>query len=432
MIQDVSNTLHKTVVTLLPQGEPITRQVVETAELPASLRSYLLGILEREAERVADSINNRRDAWVAETVDVRRARTAFAVAASRNVQIPSDRVDEVLLKACESIVRYLVRPAATLQSLLFDRAEQSLDVDEINERLDVFSPYPYFREVLHHYFAEKDIEHIDRARLDAVLHRVDRQMTADFVPEEWVEMLSPLFETLAASPVYERGVPVELLQIYFREKEAGDMLLRLDEFESEDLVSQPELLEILKAPSAGSEEPPAPDRPSPSESSEASRTSAPGHASSKAPLPADEGPALPLWKQFQQRPAAASAPESGPKKAHSPEKDKPIWQQFRPDPAPGTQPVSPKRTPSDLDELERRVLGERGEKYRKLFVQNIFAGSTGDYQSALERLSHVPSWNAASQIIAREIFRKFDVNIYDEAAVNFTDLVEERFHERRT
>lgn len=83
--------------------------------------------------------------------------------------------------------------------------------------------------------------------------------------------------------------------------------------------------------------------------------------------------------------------------------------------------------PSGLSELEVAVLGQRGTRNRDLFVKHLFSGSTDAYEDTLRKLNVAENWSEASQIIAREVFIKHQVNIYSEPAVAFTDAAEAKF-----
>jgi hypothetical protein len=80
-----------------------------------------------------------------------------------------------------------------------------------------------------------------------------------------------------------------------------------------------------------------------------------------------------------------------------------------------------------LDALEARVFGGSNPPQRGVFVRQLFGGNLDDYQAVLERLQHAESWGEASQIIARDVFRAHKINIYSDAAVHFTNAVEQRF-----
>ena len=80
-----------------------------------------------------------------------------------------------------------------------------------------------------------------------------------------------------------------------------------------------------------------------------------------------------------------------------------------------------------LEDLERSVLGQKGIRNRSLFLRHLFSGSERAYEDTLRKLYAAESWSEASQIIAREVFLKHQVNIYSDPAVAFTDAAEARF-----
>ena len=80
-----------------------------------------------------------------------------------------------------------------------------------------------------------------------------------------------------------------------------------------------------------------------------------------------------------------------------------------------------------LEDLERSVLGQKGMRNRSLFLNHLFSGSERAYEDTLRKLDAADSWSEASQIIAREVFLKHQVNIYSDPAVAFTDAAEARF-----
>lgn len=426
MIHDVSTALSEALVTAIPTDKALGRADVEAADIPQSIRDYMLAVMEQQAERVAADINRVRDPWVAESADVSRARTALGIAMSRSVHIPVSEVESVLNEAAETVVAYLVRPTRTLNRHLLRADEDEIDVDELHERLHRFTAYPYFAEVLQHYFAEKEIVRVDRSRLNALLPRIDRQMTSDFEPDEWADVLEPLFETLAYMPPFERGVPAQLIQTFFRDKEAGRQLAQVESYDAGTIIARDEIIDLLSSPKRREEAipPPSPVAPAPPRPAEAEPPPPP--APERKPVEP-----LPLWMQFQKQPAEQ---KSNPRAGSAP---KPMWQQFQVEPSAPAEPAYPTQhdSPEDsrpgLDAVERLVLGERGAKHRTMFVRRIFQDSEADYHTSLEALAEAGSWHEASRVIAERIFRRFDVNIYDDAAVTFTNTVEQRFAQRR-
>ena len=145
-----------------------------------------------------------------------------------------------------------------------------------------------------------------------------------------------------------------------------------------------------------------------------------GHSTGD-PLPdaADDGgeEGAPLWKRFFGRSDEASAPLPAPAER------KPLASDPVSAPAPSDRPARA----SSLEELERTVLGASTSGQRSRFVKHLFGGDAGKYATVLHALAATDTWTEASQIIARDVFRPFRINIYGEHAVAFTDAVEARF-----
>ncbi len=138
-----------------------------------------------------------------------------------------------------------------------------------------------------------------------------------------------------------------------------------------------------------------------------------------------DGDDEPLWQRLaRERGAETVVDETA---AEGP----PLWQRFA-DPAtddaphPAERPEVPAPAasrPTSLSDLEARVLGDDGER-RGWFVDELFAGSSDEYHRTLAALDAACSWTEATEIIARDVFRRHRVNIYSEPAVAFTDAVE--------
>ena len=81
-----------------------------------------------------------------------------------------------------------------------------------------------------------------------------------------------------------------------------------------------------------------------------------------------------------------------------------------------------------LDRVEARALGASPDASRRAwFVAELFAGSEADYHETLAHLAAAETWTEATEVIARDVFRKHRVNIYSEPAIVFTDAAEARF-----
>ncbi len=400
----------------------------EREPMPPPVAHFLTRLLQRRIEHEAEHLAWPRSPWLDhEHADVRRAQQALAEALARHGQYPPEAWTPALRQAVDEVTAYLVRPVSTLAAFVFQDGEAAVPSEVVERRLGYFAGYGYLHESVRMYFQQKNVGEIDPARFAELLRHIDRQMTQDYDAEAWLRLLAPVFD-LARRVLPEAGVPVWLLRAFFDDKQAEAITQRLQ------TVQERRGLEVLDA--AGLRrllEPPAEIAAAP----EVDRAARPAPAAT----PPDEPPqgAVPLWQQFQhglapaaQRPAP-SGPARLPDEAHpqpsAPTREAlPRWMQFRPDAAPRTPAPAPAPpAPTALTTLERTVLGEAGARHRDLFVRHLFGGDGDAYERVLRRLDAAPNWAEASRIIAEDVFKKNQVDIYSDLAVRFTDAAEARY-----
>jgi hypothetical protein len=401
--------------------------------MPGLIVTYL----DRSMEVRLESAAQLRDEWFdADDREVQKAARSYKEVLARHQRVPAALWEDVLENACEQTLSFLVHPARALPDLIFRDRSEDVSREEVFAVLDLFPAYPYFREVIEAYFERKSVERIDRPRFESLLRRIDRQMTADYDADDWIRLLQPLIDLIKDVPEFSRRVPVDLLRAFFVEKDAEEVIGRLDtRFTSAGraFIKESELSEIFQPPREESE----PEEP---------LTEAVGQMVESAKSTRGEGP-LPLWKQFEKGVGVTSEPPSafsskGEPAADGPAAsgDQPLWKRFRPESgggapagdeikqaASGRERVGAVSGADDLSALERSVLGERGRRNREVFLSHLFSGSKEDYEATLRQLQRASSWSEASQIIAREVFLKHQVNIYSGPAVAFTDAAEAQY-----
>jgi hypothetical protein len=268
-----------------------------------------------------------------------------------------------------------------------------------------------------------------------------------------MNLLEPLFGLMELSSL--RGIPVSFLQTFFQAKRARAVVQRLQATSLEQgtmALSRHDLRHMLLAVDGHSgDTAPADDVASDAAGHTPTATANPERAQATSSAPSQPEPSqeeasngpTPLWKQFQNVGglSAEASPEAAPL-ADDVSDDAPLWQRFRPAGAapPSTNasaateaadvaPSSSGSSAGDVAPLERAVLGDRGPSNRALFIRELFGGSEDSYRATLERLRNAPNWTRASQIIAQDVFRAHQVNIYSEPAVLFTNAVEDRFRQ---
>ncbi|PEN06175.1 hypothetical protein CRI93_10120 [Longimonas halophila] len=137
----------------------------------------------------------------------------------------------------------------------------------------------------------------------------------------------------------------------------------------------------------------------------------------------------PRWKQFH-RASGSASPQAPSASDESAAGGTARWKQFGQGSTAQRTPTNDAAaspTPDQLDALESDALGDLEAGRRRLFVDQLFDGSTARYAKILSALGDATSWREASQIIAQDVFRRNKINIYSDAAVNFTNAVERRY-----
>lgn len=406
MPSPLASALLRRLLAAFPPDRPYPADALDAEAVPAPVAHYLRRTLQHRFDVETEPLHLARSDWFAyDHADVRAAYDRYLDALRAHLRFPAHAWEDALAQAVEQVTAYLVEPVGTLLERVYGDAE-TLPTAVVQRRMGYFEPYGYLRTAVERYAEQRTLHELERPRFRALLQRVDRQMVDDYDAEAWLRLLQPLF-ALAAAAGHD-GLAPAVLRRFFAEKERPALVQRLDAVPDERLTP-PALRRLLAAPvTTTAVEPPARHTPRP----------APPAEEEARP---ESGP-VPLWKQFQQG-TPPSRPAPTPEPAPAAGEGQPLWMRFRPEsapPAPGA-PAEPR------DRLEQRVLGERGAKNRGLFVKHLFHGDADAYWHVLERLADVGAWSQASRLIADDVFKRHQVNIYNDVAVTFTEAVEARY-----
>lgn len=91
------------------------------------------------------------------------------------------------------------------------------------------------------------------------------------------------------------------------------------------------------------------------------------------------------------------------------------------------EPIFDATTGNEPNEHDLSTLQDHLEDERKYFVEEIFRGSERAYDEALEEIVAKENWRSASRYIEKEVFQRNLVDMYSEAAVDFTDRLQNYF-----
>lgn len=89
-------------------------------------------------------------------------------------------------------------------------------------------------------------------------------------------------------------------------------------------------------------------------------------------------------------------------------------------------------TSEEATENEIAQLKSQLETDRALFVEEIFGGSERAFDEAVEEIAAYDSWRDVSKFIEKEVFKRNLVDMYSEAAVDFTDQLQSYFLDKQS
>ncbi len=135
----------------------------------------------------------------------------------------------------------------------------------------------------------------------------------------------------------------------------------------------------------------------------------------------------PLWQRFSA--GASPAPDDAPADTLAARYLDPSATPAVTTPTVASPAISP--APESPMAVEARVLGAGAAERRVWFVTELFEGDREAYHQTLAALDGAATWTEATQIIARDIFRRYRVQIYSDPAVAFTDAVEAQMARRQ-
>lgn len=94
------------------------------------------------------------------------------------------------------------------------------------------------------------------------------------------------------------------------------------------------------------------------------------------------------------------------------------------------EPIIDLTKDQEPDEQAIRLIEQELEDDRDRFIDEIFRGSEWAYDEALEEIAGKENWRNASRYIEKEVFKRNLVDMYSEAAVDFTDRLQTYFLEQ--
>ena len=401
--------------------------------LPESVSRYAADVLRDAARSELDSNRPTALQWVEPDEETWALYDRFVAAAVSNAAAPAEEWAALLQRAVHRTVEHMFQPRTGLVKTVFPGdSDEELTHDEIAERIGGYHAGLSFRAAVVRALKKASTPQLDSAKFRTIVDRVHDAMTLDYVQADWRTDLAALRSILARIDL-EEHIPTPAAAMLAEELGNADAAQTLRSTTSET-VSLDEVIETISGPEPEESDQPDVDTEKVIESETGTTT-------------VSTGP-VPLWQRFQrnlnepiaaaieqtpsqpavvspEEPARTSAPKETPRhreevSLESEESQRPLWQKYRSSRTPDSEEIV-------ASDIEVFILGRDGARIRDSFVSELFRGDQDSYMDVLGLLGKARTWPEASRVIAENVFKRFQINIYSEEAVAFTNAVEARF-----
>lgn len=425
----------------IPADSPVRKTVIDESHLPENLRQFLVRMLDRHIELTMQESFEGAGQWFDATSGVARDLfSEFLDTARDSARFPEDQWAEAVRRATDLVVRYSVKPIDTLVLFAFGVDGESVRSADLRRCVRFFRDHRPIRRAVIHFLDGHPTDPVARDDFEEGLRHFHDRLTSEFEADEWIEALDSLQELTTWSGLKRESVPVEGAVILFRHLGLERVADRIEEEAGRReavFVKRETLEQLVKSElsieAAWSEA--ADEKAEEGASDDSEWAPAPGWT---APVgsetdPVDEASGtddddgdVPLWKQYQ-----PDAPRSRASDLEN--DDAPLWKTYREDTettgariASETHVTTGSTAVRGLDDLETSLLGDRSDR-RSRYVRTLFKGDSEAYAETLAMISKVSSWEQVSRILSRRVFKRYEVDIYSDAAVEFTDALEQSF-----
>ena len=451
--------------------------------------SFVVDRIKVELERnLADSIVPPQTDWAdMETDAVKFAWNQFVRAIRAESRLPASYAQTVLETSVADIMDILVQPRKNIPEILYG-PDDPLSFEEMRRRSAYIVVYTYFASALPRYMQKKELDELPKEKCAQIIARIDERLTLHYTPLNWAQLLEPWFEIIGdeietellrlfftdkerpkiarlfeeeSEPVNRRRL-IEILsspdlslksehresaeavqnyQVVKEDEKASDTIQQeveaaghseaaMQEAESKLREARQKLESEMqqesefhgKSGDTSIEQEKKEEQPSPYESTDYEFDDAvkendededetPLVSSASVEEEEDEEEAEPMWKRFMYE----DEDEDDEYNEEEPLQDKDNEEEDE-----DTNLVAENRS--------QRLLAEMRDS-EDLFVEDIFEGNDDAYFKAMDKLASFTDWQSAGRFLHQQIFSEYDVDIYDEAAVELTDRLQNFFSE---
>ncbi len=369
--QQAVDALRERLRARFPAGRAYALADLRDPGLPSPVARFIAQALQRRLVIEREALRTARSAWFDHDAPaVEGAWEDLFDVLDANARVPEAEWPRALDQATGQVALYLLRPAPTLAAFVFADGAPELPVGVILRRMAYFTSYPYLRDVVAAFVAQRGLERLDRDTFERLLARVERR-TPTAYRGQWTTLLGDLFDTLGQpADAHAPGaptLPARVLAPALADRGLDGLAARLAAYDgSLALADLARLIDDEPLPAAPRVLPPADSAPPPAPASPvypaapphvdaapASDLGAPSVPDASAPFAPDDAETDVVVDDFDER--TDEAPSAPARLPVPPAPAAPVWSQATAASAPQPPPTATPAPPSSEPPMAARV-----------------------------------------------------------------------------
>lgn len=214
------------------RGFLFLREIIKNAAIDSATKAYFAAEVEWwiYEEQLARKANRNFDL---NDPDLQSSLFELDAFYRQNAKFNIDDLKETFSSAVRARLNFLVRPRTALTWFVF-RGEQTKPFGEIMKRLEYFSEYKYFYDGMLRWaetnnFGKNSVELLPVNDFRNIIESIDNEAIYDLTPEEFIELMSPLFEFFNIETDGEPVLPTEAVAVYMDDKQVMPISQRFKE-----------------------------------------------------------------------------------------------------------------------------------------------------------------------------------------------------------
>ncbi|MDZ7689864.1 MAG: hypothetical protein U5K69_01695 [Balneolaceae bacterium] len=237
-MENVIKHITKRLVNQLPEYE---KEFKLSVMLSHGFPKFVVMRIRVELERnLAESILLPETEWAnMESDTVQKAWQQFVSAIRAQARLPQSYAQPVIETAISDIVDILVQPRKNLPDVIFG-ADDTLQYNELVDRLDAIVVYRHFASLLPRYMEKKQMDELGKELCANIIAQADEKLVSKYTPLNWAQMLEPLFILM------EGEIDSSLLRLFFEDKNMPRLARQFDVMSRS--LNRSELIEVLSSP----------------------------------------------------------------------------------------------------------------------------------------------------------------------------------------